>query len=203
MSRSYDTNPENLESLLNQIGQGCNQSAEALYRRYSRALYAFIRMRIKNDEAAEELVNDTFMIAFRKPAHFDGSASFKTWLFGIAKNVCGTWIRKQRSRGAGKSISMDQVDILDEVIEKVADYQDAHAFLEEAELDEAIKLCIDKLPVRQRETLHWSWFEELSVNEVAERMSCSTGTVKAQLFNARNKVMNCLRGAFGLEAHCA
>lgn len=195
---------EDIKARLNQIAHGCNQSAEVLYRQYSSGLYAFVRMRIPNDEAAEELVNDTFMIAFQKAAAFNGTSSFKTWLCGIAKNLCGTWIRKQRSRGAGKNISMDHdEDLFSEVEGKLADYRDAQALLEEAELDEALLLCIDKLPGRQKETLHWAWFEELSIAEVAQQMSCSQGTVKAQLFNARNKVMNCLRSAFGLELACA
>ena len=81
----------------------------------------------------------------------------------------------------------------------MSDYKGAEALLEEAELEEALSLCVDKLPQRQRETLHWAWFEELNITEVAERMACSTGTVKAQLFHARNKLWSCLRSAFGPE----
>lgn len=187
-----------LDDLLNRIGLGCNQSAETLYRQYSRCLYAFIRMRIPDNEAAEELVNDTFMIAFRKHQSFDGSASFKTWLFGIAKNVCGTWLRKQQSLVNRLTIPLDD-DLLESTEQHLADYKGAETLLEEAELDEALALCIDKLPARQRETLHWAWHEELSVIETAHRMACSAGTVKTQLHHARNKVMNCLRAAFGLE----
>lgn len=201
MPRSQDFSPEKLAALLNQIGKGCNQSAETLYRHYSRALYAFIRMRINNDEAAEELVNDTFMIAFRKPGHYDGTASFKTWLFGIAKNVCGTWIRKQQRQHSRAHIPLDEPEEggISLVERLMSDYKGAESLLEEAELEEALSLCIDKLPKRQRETMHWAWFEELNINEVAERMACSAGTVKAQLFHARTKLWTCLRSAFGLE----
>ena len=187
-----------IDNLLNRIGQGCNQSAETLYRKYNRALYAFIRMRISNDQAAEELVNDTFMIAFRKHQHFDGSASFKTWLFGIAKNVCGTWIRKQRGLHGKTAVPIEDIE---ETMSACANgnYKNAQALLEEAEFDDALQLCIDKLPLRQREALHWTWYEELTVNQVAEHMACAPGTVKAQLHNARNKLINCLRSAFGLE----
>ena len=201
MPPSQDFSPEKLAALLNQIGKGWNQSAETLYRHYSGALYAFIRMRIKNDEAAEELVNDTFMIAFRKPGQYDGTASFKTWLFGIAKNVCGTWIRKQQRQHSRAHVPLDEpeeggIPLAERLM---SDYKGAEALLEEAELEDALSLCVDKLPQRQRETLHWAWFEELNITEVAERMACSTGTVKAQLFHARSKLWSCLRSAFGLE----
>ena len=198
MATTTSQRDQELDELLNRIGRGCNQSAETLYRKYSRALYAFIRMRITNDEAAEELVNDTFMIAFRKHKQFDGSASFKTWLFGIAKNLCGTWLRKQKSRQAHGSVPVD--DIADTLSACVGDnYRDAQTLLEQAEFDEALRLCIDKLPGRQREALHWAWHEELNVRQIAYRMTCAPGTVKAQLHHARNKLVSCLRGAFGLE----
>lgn len=187
-----------LDDLLNRIGQGCNQSAETLYRQYSRALYAFIRMRITNDQVIEELVNDTFMIAFRKHAQYDGTASFKTWLFGIAKNVCGTWIRKQKPQHGRNTIPVE--DIADTLsATTICNYKDAQQLLEDAEFNEALQLCIDKLPLRQREALHWTWYEELTVSQVATHMACAPGTVKAQLHHARNKLIECLRGAFGLE----
>jgi hypothetical protein len=59
-----------IQALLNQIARGCHKSAQQHYQNHHRALNAFIRLRVGNDEAAEELVNDTFMFAFRKPHRF-------------------------------------------------------------------------------------------------------------------------------------
>ncbi len=98
---------EELTKLLNLIALGDNKAVEVVFRHYQAALYAFIRLRVRDDSAAEEILNDTFMIAFQKTTQYDGTAEFKTWLCGIAKNFCGTWIRKQNT-GLTRSNIMQQ-----------------------------------------------------------------------------------------------
>ena len=187
-------NHHELDGLLNRIAQGCHQSATTLYQQHQRAVYAYIRLRVGNDEAAEELLNDTFMVAFKRPHRFDGSCEYRTWLIGIAKNLCRGWLRKHiRAR----QVETDQLD--DVHIETIpAPVMTALQSLEAQELKEAVQICIDKLPERQREALYWHWHQELKLAQVANHMACSEGTIKTQLHHARNKVMDCLRKAFGV-----
>ena len=70
--------------------------------------------------------------------------------------------------------------------------------MEERELQDAMQICIDKLPERQRESVYWVWHQELKLAEAALHMTCSEGTLKTQLHHARNKVIDCLRKAFGV-----
>lgn len=188
-----DLPQKELQALLNQIGSGNNKAVETVFRHYQAALFAFIRLRIRDDSAAEEILNDTFMIAFRKTAQYDGTAEFKTWLCGIAKNVCGTWIRKQNS-GMARAI----VDVDDAVFDNIAapDW-DMVSRLESQEMDEILRECIDRLPTTHREAFFWTWFDEAPMEVVAERLACPLGTVKSRLFNARAKIADCVRNAFG------
>jgi RNA polymerase sigma-70 factor, ECF subfamily len=185
-----------LQGLLNQIAAGCHQSAQQLYGQHHRALYAFIRLRVGNDEAAEEIVNDTFMVAFRKPHKFDGSCEYRTWLIGIAKRLCSNWLRKH---GPARRIETNALD--EELLDTVpAEALTALEQLEDQEQQAALQICIDKLPERQREALYWHWHQELKLADIAANMACSEGTIKTQLHHARNKIMHCLRQAFGMEA---
>ena len=187
---------QQLQDLLNRIAGGCHQSAQQLYGQHHRALYAFIRLRVGNDEAAEEILNDTFMAAFRKPHKFDGTCEYRTWLIGIAKRLSSNWLRKQ-----GRICRIETDELNDELIESFpADALGALEQLEEAEKREALQICIDKLPERQREALYWHWHQELKLAQIADNMACSEGTIKTQLHHARNKIMNCLRQALGSEA---
>lgn len=197
--KSYKRLDPNLETLLNQIAQGCHQSASALYREHQSAIYAFIRLRIGNTEAAEEILNDTFMVAFKRPHRFDGSCEYRTWLIGIAKRLCSNWLRKH---ARVRQIEAEPLD--DTHIETLpAETLTALQALEDAEMRDAMQICIDKLPERQREAIYWHWHQELKLAQVATHMACSEGTIKTQLHHARNKVMECLRQAFGMlkEAH--
>ncbi len=181
-----------LQNLLNQIGAGDHKAFETIYRHYQASLFAFIRLRVREDAAAEEILNDTFMIAFNKTEQYNGSSEFMTWLCGIAKNVCGTWMRKQNT-GVARSI----VDVEEEIFDNLAapDW-DIVSRLEAAEMDEVLRECIDKLPITHKEAFFWTWFEEEPMDVVAERLDCPIGTVKSRLFNARSKIADCVKGAF-------
>lgn len=189
---------EELKKLLNLIALGDNKAVEVVFRHYQASLFAFIRLRVRDDSAAEEILNDTFMIAFQKTAQYDGTAEFKTWLCGIAKNVCGTWIRKQNTGIARSTIEIDE-----EVFDNLPDPDwDVVSRLESQEMNDILRECIDSLPITQREAFFWTWFEELPMEAVAERLSCPLGTVKSRLFNARAKITDCVKNAFGEGAAC-
>lgn len=190
--------PEDVTKLLNQIALGNNKAVEVIFRHYQSALFAFIRLRVRDDSAAEEILNDTFMIAFQKTAQYDGKSEFKTWLFGIAKNVCGTWIRKQNTGMARATIEIDEA-----LFDNLPDPDwDVVSRLESQEMDEILRECIDSLPITHREAFFWTWFEELPMDLVAERLSCPVGTIKSRLFNARAKIADCVKNAFGEGTAC-
>lgn len=187
-----DLPQKELQDLLNQIALGSNKAVEALYRHYQASLYAFIRLRVRDDDAAEEILNDTFMVAIQKPGQFTGTSSFYTWLCGIAKNVCGTWIRKQQA-----GVSKNTIDLEEEALENIADPQwGVLEQIENRERDDILRECIDQLPQTHREAFYWAWFEEESVESVAERLACPAGTVKSRLYNARAKITDCVKNAF-------
>ena len=191
-----DIPAKELQNLLNQVALGDNKAVEAIYRHYQASLYAFIRLRVRDDNAAEEILNDTFMIAIQKPEQYNGTSEFKTWLCGIAKNVCGTWMRKQNS-GVARSI----VDVDEEVFDNLpAPDWDIVSQLENQEMDEVLRECIDKLPVTHKEAFFWTWFEEEPMEVVAERLDCPIGTIKSRLFNARAKIADCVKCVFEPEA---
>ncbi len=190
-----DLPAKELQKLLNLIALGDNKAVETIYRHYQASVYAFIRLRVRDDEAAEEILNDTFMIAIQKPAQFNGTSEFKTWLCGIAKNVCGTWMRKQNS-GVARSI----VEVDEEVFDNLPSPDwDIVSRLESQEMDDVLRECIDQLPVTHKEAFFWTWFEEEPMEMVAERLECPIGTIKSRLFNARVKIADCVKGVFKAE----
>ena len=182
-----------LSVLLKQIAKSDQKAIEKVFNHYRSSLFAFIRLRIRDEEAADEILNDTFLTAFRKPEQYNGSCEYKTWLCGIAKNVCGTWLRKQNT-GLAKSI----VDVEEDVFENLPTPDwDIVSRLESQEMDEILRECIDKLPVTHKEAFFWTWFEEEPMDIVAERMDCPVGTIKSRLFNARAKIADCVKGVIG------
>ena len=187
-----DLPKEQLNKLLKDISRGNQKAVGMIYRHYQASLFAFIRLRVRDDAAAEEILNDTFMVAFKKADKFDGSSEFKTWLCGIAKNVCGTWLRKQHSGVTGATVDVED-DFLTSL--PTPDW-DVVTQLESKEMDEVLRECIDKLPISHKEAFFWTWFEEEPIDMVAKRLDCPSGTVKSRLFNARVKIADCVKGVF-------
>ena len=134
----------------------------------------------------------TDALAIQKPEQYTGESSYKTWLCGIAKNVCGTWIRKQQT-----GINKATIDLDEESFENLADPNwGILEQIESRERDEILRECIDALPETHREAFYWTWFEEEPLESVAEKLSCPVGTIKSRLFNARTKIADCVRNAF-------
>jgi RNA polymerase sigma-70 factor, ECF subfamily len=186
-----------VKHLLNLIAGGDIKAATQLFSSFQGSVYAFIRLQVPNDAVAEEILNETFMIAFSKPTRFDGSSTFTTWLCGIAKNLCRNWHRKD----TGEREVFSRVDFDEIPAELMQDPNPSLlANLERQELQRALLICIDRLPEAQREAMYWVFLEELSVDDVAKQMSCPVGTIKSRLYYARAKVAECMKLAFGLGA---
>lgn len=188
--------PEKIEKLLNQISLGSNKAIRELYMHYHSSLFAFIRFRVWDDAAAEEILDDTFMVVFRNPERYNRTSAFSTWLFGIAKNVCGTWIRRQQSAESSSTVELEEKHL-----ETLA-APDCNMLeqMESDELSQILKNCMDRLPEQQREVLFWAWFEEESLESIAGRVESPLGTVKSRLFHARSRVADCVRKRTGMEA---
>ncbi len=199
MSEStYDPDAsKKLQDLLNQIAKGCHQSASTIYREHQRAVYAFIRLRIGDEHASEEILNDTFMVALTRPHRYDHRCEYRTWLIGIAKRLCSNWLRHQKRQIEWQSESLD----LAEVASVSSESMTALEQMEAKELRQAMYGCIDKLPERQREALFWAWHEDLKHGQIANLMRCSEGAIKAHLHHARKKVAQCIARVFGVAAH--
>lgn len=93
---------------LERVRHGDQVAIQAIYRRYYAALHAFIRLHIRDEGAAEEIVDDTFMVVFTQPHQFEGRSAFKTWLYAIAKNQCHDWLRRTAREPVAHPNNSDQ-----------------------------------------------------------------------------------------------
>lgn len=183
-----------ISDLLNRITQGDDQAVGVLYRHYHRSVYAFIRHLVPVDEAVGEILNDTFLVMCRKPGAFNGTSKFHTWLCGIARNKGLDWLRRH-----GRETTMQQID--QELLESIPDHNGSVLeILEKEEIDDVLRECIDRLPLAQREAIHWTWHEEQTMEVVSEQLGCPLGTLKSRLHHARLKIRDCIEKAMGKGA---
>lgn len=164
--------------LVRKLARGDAAAVDALYSRFGRALYAYVRSQVRDESLAEEVVQDTFVAAWRGAAGFEGRSSVASWLFGIAR-------RQARDRMRRAVPEMEPVDALVEMPGNDRGPEAAAlASASRAELAGAL----ERVPALDREVLLLAFAYELSGPEIAEVLGIPAGTVKSRLFNARRRM---------------
>ncbi|MFY8138801.1 MAG: RNA polymerase sigma factor [Flavobacteriales bacterium] len=156
-----------------------------LMERYREPIYFMLLKMVNNKDDAEDLTIEAFGKAFRRMHQYTPQFAFSTWLFKIATNNAIDFIRKKRIR----AISIDQGFTSDdgETIEisiKDAVLDPAEAMQKEERIKK-MREIVDKLKPRYRKLVEMRYFDELAYEEIAEELKLPLGTVKAQLFRAR------------------
>jgi len=156
-----------------------------LMQRYREPIYFMLLKMVNNKDDADDLTIEAFGKAFRRLGQYTPQFAFSTWLFKIASNNCIDHIRKKRIR----AISIDQGFLNDDgdTIEiSVKDVMlDPAEQLQREERITKMRMIVDKLKPRYRRLVELRYFEEKAYEEIAEELALPLGTVKAQLFRAR------------------
>ena len=172
--------------LLAKVAARDREAFRELYIIYHRRLARFLVRLTRRYELAEEIINDTLWVVWRKAADFRGDSRVSTWIMGIAYRRA---LKTLRARG---NQVLDTVPIENEPL--VAPDE-----LGEAEMGEWILLAMQQLPTEQRLAVEFAYGYGHSCEEIALIMDCPVNTVKTRLFHAREKLRVALPGLAGVE----
>ncbi|NJK85683.1 MAG: sigma-70 family RNA polymerase sigma factor [Bacteroidales bacterium] len=181
--------------LVQRANVGDQKAYAELMDRYRDAIYYMLLKMVNNASDAEDLTIEAFGKAFKNIQQYTPNFAFSTWLFKIATNNCIDFIRKRKAN----HISLDHND---EEHERAShDIQAPVLDPEESMINEQkIKLMhsiVSKLKPRYRKLIELRYFNEFSYEEIAEELELPIGTVKAQLFRARELLYNILKNSNG------
>lgn len=154
---------------------GRREAFDVLVERYQRQVYRTCHRVVGNHEDAADVVQETFLKAYRGLGRFRRDASFSTWLYRIAVNTALNHVGARRAR-------FDPIETAHAVRDRVSDPADE--VVERAERARALRAALGRLPAKQRTTLVLRVYGELSHEEIARALGRSVGTVKANLFFA-------------------
>lgn len=162
--------------LVREAQAGNRQAFSQLVEKHQRTMMR-VALRLTRDlELAEDVVQDSFIKAFKKLDGFEGRSSFKSWMYQITMNTA-----KNKIRGSYR----EQVGVEDFVISAPSQSEAQMSF---QDLQGFIKSAVDELPERQRTALSLRIFEDLSFKEIAEIMECPYDTAKANYRHALMKL---------------
>lgn len=177
--------------LVQKARKGDQMAYADLMDRYRDSIYYMLLKMVNNTSDAEDLMIEAFGKAFKNIDQYTPSFAFSTWLFKIATNNCIDYIRKRRT----STISIDQTSE-DQDTQSITIQSDTMDPEEHMINDQKIKLLRDvvsKLKPRYKKLVELRYFNEYSYEEISEELNLPLGTVKAQLYRARDLLYNVLK----------
>ena len=154
--------------------RGAMQSMDEIYQQYASMVYRYIFARIRNEDIAEEITQETFYQAIRCSEKFDGSCKVSTWLCAIAKNQLAAHLRKNPVHEDWEQIETTSTSAEDDYLAK-----DKHLTLLRQ---------LHAIPVPYREVMYLRVFGELSFKEIGEIMEKSENWARVTFYRGKEKL---------------
>jgi len=167
------------------VAAGDQNALKVLMRRHNQTLFRTARSILRDDSEAEDVVQESYLLAYRSIQHYRGEARLATWLIRIVINQA---IRRKRRQNRDNALF---ADVTDSSREEVHEMSESHSHSPESaasnsELRQLLESHIDRLPDLYRETFVLRGVEELSVEETAEALDIPEATVRTRFFRARH-----------------
>jgi RNA polymerase sigma-70 factor (ECF subfamily) len=182
-------------SLVQKALDGDQKAYAELMGRYRDSIYFMLLKMVNNKDDADDLTIEAFGKAFNRLKQYTPNYAFSTWLFKIASNNCIDFIRKKKL----KLTSIDTPYENDDNDSGGLDLKSPDRNPEQEAIREQkillMREVVDKLKPRYKELVEMRYFKEMSYEEISEELDLPLGTVKAQLFRARDFLYNILKNS--------
>lgn len=176
----------NDDIIINQILAGDANAFTVLVDRYKDLVFTLGLRMLKNREEAEEVTQDTFIKVYRSLNKFKGDSKFSTWIYKVAYNSCLDQIKKNKKH-------QNNVEINEFTQYQIKTINDAFDVLVEEERNQMIQDCLNLLPSEDSFLLTLYYFEEQSLEEIANIVGLNANNVKVKLFRSRKKLASILK----------
>jgi RNA polymerase sigma factor (sigma-70 family) len=178
--------------------EDADQKAYAeLMGRYRDSVYYMLLKMVNNKDDAEDLTVEAFGKAFKRLSQYTPNFAFSTWLFRIATNNCIDFIRRKRKNTFSIDQPMEDDEGGEMVMDLKSDTLDPEQHIMKKQKIIMLRELVDKMKPRYRTLIEMRYFQELSYEEIADQLELPLGTVKAQLFRAREFLYNVLKNTQG------
>lgn len=172
------------ESIIGRVLGGEKQAYEVIIRRYNGRLYKIARTYVKDEDAIEDILQETYVKAYENLGKFEGRSKLSTWLTRILINEALTSINKSSKLDSFS----DRIALPD--IKKV---QSAEQQVIRKNIGQIIEKAIDSLPQKYSSVFVMREIEGMNIREVAHALDISEENVKVRLFRAKKSLQEVLR----------
>ena len=173
--------------------EGDQKPYAELLERYRDSIFFMLLKMVNNRDDAEDLTIEAFGKAFNRLHQYTPNYAFSTWLFKIASNNCIEFIRKKRLKLTSIDNPYDNTDGDSYSIDLKSKDRNPEQEAIRSQKIMMMREVVDQLKPRYKELIELRYFKELSYDEISKELDIPLGTVKAQLFRARDFLYNILK----------
>jgi len=159
--------------------EGDVDSFNQLVVRWQRPIYALAYRVIGREEEARDIVQETFLRAFRGIGNFRGQAKFSSWVYRIALNLCRDWIRRERRTPI--SPTPEGIDVIELAAEQ-GPAESIEDLVARHDMSRTVARAMETLPDEQRTAIILKEYHGMTFQEIADLQGCPLSTVKTRLY---------------------
>jgi RNA polymerase sigma-70 factor (ECF subfamily) len=175
------------QALVVRVQQGDNKAFDLLVLKYQLRLSKLVSRFLRNQSDVPDVVQESFIKAYRALPNFRGESAFYTWLYRIAINTAKNHLVSQSRKSPANSIDVQDAEDYG-ASEWLKEYASPEREALAEELKSTIYMAIDDLPSDLREAITLREIEGLSYEDIAAVMDCPIGTVRSRIFRAREAI---------------
>ncbi len=178
------------------LHKGDQKAYAELLQRYRESVYFMMLKMCNNKDDAEDLTIEAFGRAFKRLTQYTPTYAFSTWLFKIASNNAIDFLRNKKKNTALSLDTRFEDEEGQQLSQNIKSSNlDPEEHIIKKQKIEALRDVVEKLKPRYKELVKMRYYEELSYEEIAVKLDLPVGTVKAQLFRARDFLYNILKNS--------
>jgi len=181
------------QMLVDRVRAGDKQAFDMLVAKYQRRLMRLLSRIVHDPAEAEDVVQETFIKAYRALRHFRGDSAFYTWLYRIGINTAKNFLATQgRRTPTSTEADAEQAEGFNDG-EHLRDINTPESMLASKQIAQTVNAAMDALPVDLRTAIALREIEGLSYEEISDIMACPIGTVRSRIFRAREVIAEKLK----------
>lgn len=185
-------NQDNDSALVARVQNGDKQAFNLLVSKYQYRLRNLVARLIRDSAEQEDVVQESFIKAYRSIGKFRGDSAFYTWLYRIAVNTAKNYLTTAARRPPMQDVDVDDVTPI-RTPERLTETNTPETVLQNDRLVDVIKQTIAALPDDLRQAITLCELDGLSYEDIAVVMNCPVGTVRSRIFRAREAVQKAMK----------
>jgi RNA polymerase sigma-70 factor (ECF subfamily) len=182
------TEREKDQNLVQRVQRGDKVAFEMLFTKYQRRVSRLVARFVRSEAEVEDIVQESFIKAYRALASFRGDSAFYTWLYRIAVNTAKNHLVSASKRPISLSQfeKNDDDDFQEDIF--MSDAATPESELITKQIAETVNKSMNELPADLREAIMLREIEGMSYEDIADAMGCPIGTVRSRIFRAREAI---------------